>query len=712
MPSISVIIPAYNRAPLIGSTLLSILNQTLPAFEIIVVDDGSTDDTIEVVRITYEKWKQDNCSNQTPVPRLIILEQTNKGAGAARNLGYRHAHGEFIHFFDSDDLASENKHEVQHAALKRENADIIFSPWVKFSSNESITKPIEYVLQQELPDSHQSLLSWWLRGWSTVLQSLLFRKSFLDKLSLFREDMPSHQDSEFMTRVLLANPKVAFAPDALTLYRVHKFGNITPLNEERKAGRFRDKAKFLVLGNAEIDNSAQKVDLLSLFINRFNIYKAHKELIDEYDPEIIRLTASLKLILSGWPAWTFKYYKIIDRIVTRLRFETRGTRYISAMKASMPNSVQQKIITELILRYSCAESLYSGISVIIPVYNRSSLIAQTLISILNQTIQAEEIIIVDDGSTDETAKAAQSAFAEWESGKVKDQKSPVFKVIRQENAGPSKARNTGFAASKGEFIHFFDSDDLAAPNKHEVQVRALQNSGVDISYSPWVKGRINGVKVTLENSVLQQRGLPADNNLDLIKNLLCDWSIVMHTCLFRRSILEKSRGFPEYLRFAEDQKMFINLLLVGAKCVHTPETLELYRTNDINKITSNWQKEHAVDWAKFLIGAHDECKRHGINPSRCFKFRRRLWEALEDIRKVGVDTPDLILTIKSIMGCNTPYYFYKIHRGIERKWLGFKSRITGARANSSFKSGPITKKQKQLIEQMGLHLEESCASNA
>jgi len=140
-------------------------------------------------------------------------------------------------------------------------------------------------------------------------------------------------------------------------------------------------------------------------------------------------------------------------------------------------------------------SAMANISVVIPVYNRAAILHQTLRSLFGQTLLADEIIVVDDGSSDGTAEAAESEFHRWKSEKVKSKTSeggklPEFKVIRQENTGPGAARNRGFAASRREFIHFFDSDDIAAPNKHEVQVRALQASGADIAYGPWVKGYI------------------------------------------------------------------------------------------------------------------------------------------------------------------------------------------------------------------------------
>jgi GT2 family glycosyltransferase len=276
-------------------------------------------------------------------------------------------------------------------------------------------------------------------------------------------------------------------------------------------------------------------------------------------------------------------------------------------------------------------------------------------------VPATEIILVDDGSTDGTAEAAEREFSVFRSQFLEDSKIPTLKILRQKNAGPGAARNRGLAEASGELIHFFDSDDIAASNKHEVQLRALLETGADIAYGPWVKGHfapeearsvarplVHGVArgslpltaqtarvagateatelsfaslnfgntrsqlpVTLysgftpEGPVLQAQGLPEGS---LIKALLTNWSIVPHACLFRRSILQKAVGFPEEIWVGEDQLLFLRCLLAGAKVVHTPETMVFYRLGDEGKLTESkdGQRRRVVDWGRFLLKANEE----------------------------------------------------------------------------------------------------------
>jgi glycosyltransferase involved in cell wall biosynthesis len=104
------------------------------------------------------------------------------------------------------------------------------------------------------------------------------------------------------------------------------------------------------------------------------------------------------------------------------------------------------------------------VSTIIPVYNRASLVQEAIDSVLAQTYRPIEIIVVDDGSTDDTSDVVEKISAEHD----------AVRLYRQENQGPGSARQRGLNAARGEFIQFLDSDDLLRPNKFEWQVGQLR----------------------------------------------------------------------------------------------------------------------------------------------------------------------------------------------------------------------------------------------
>ena len=170
MNTVSVIIPNYNRTGLINETVRNVLAQSLCPYEVIVVDDGSTDDS--VISLQAEFGDQ-----------IQIITQANQGPGAARNAGLNIATGEFVWLMDSDDLASLNKLETQVDALTRREADIVYSPWGRFFIDEASVKLSGPVLQQRCVPSRRSELDWFLTDWSLVFQHCLFRSSIL-KLSL------------------------------------------------------------------------------------------------------------------------------------------------------------------------------------------------------------------------------------------------------------------------------------------------------------------------------------------------------------------------------------------------------------------------------------------------------------------------------------------------------------------------------------------------
>ena len=121
MPKISIIIPVYNVEKYLAECLDSLINQTLKDIEILCIDDGSKDNSLEILN---EYAAKDD--------RIKVFAQKNSGPGAARNLGIQHAKGEYLTFVDSDDWLKENAMEVVYNCAIEKNTDMLFFSGINY----------------------------------------------------------------------------------------------------------------------------------------------------------------------------------------------------------------------------------------------------------------------------------------------------------------------------------------------------------------------------------------------------------------------------------------------------------------------------------------------------------------------------------------------------------------------------------------------------
>lgn len=199
-----------------------------------------------------------------------------------------------------------------------------------------------------------------------------------------------------------------------------------------------------------------------------------------------------------------------------------------------------------------ADSL--DISVVIPCYNAAAFLSETVRSVLAQTMLPREVILVDDGSTDDSVSIAE-AFG------------GLVRVIRQRNQGESIARNRGIESALGEWVAFLDADDLWQPEKLEKQFSLLA-PGVIGSYTPY---RQFGNCITGEESTTELGGGGCCHNAESILGGISQPFI--SSLIIRRSIPTR---FPEWTKDAEDMVYLLDLLSHG-ELVPTQEVLSLYR---------------------------------------------------------------------------------------------------------------------------------------
>jgi len=216
----------------------------------------------------------------------------------------------------------------------------------------------------------------------------------------------------------------------------------------------------------------------------------------------------------------------------------------------------------------------SLVSIIIPVFNTGKYIKEAVDSALRQNYKNKEIIVVDDGSTDNT-KSILSPY-------INENK---IKYIYQENKGLAGARNTGIKAAKGDFIAFLDSDDIFLPNKIERQVEFLENHhDCDICYCD-IWHFYDG-----EPNKLMKLDYKYYSGNEVFKNLLKKNFINPLTVVMRRSVVNKYGVFNESFRRTEDWEYWIRLAWQGVKFCFLPEVLAKYRMRK-DSLAFNWNSE-------------------------------------------------------------------------------------------------------------------------
>ena len=229
--TVTVIIPTFNRKHLIGATIDNILRQTLTPHEIIVVDDHSTDGTLDWLKQVYSN-------------KLILLTNQDKGPGAARNTGLKIATGNYIKFFDSDDLMTTNTLEVQVETLEKSNKGFVTGPYFYASEKNGKWIPKDNVIlnYHNFPQN-KPLWHWMIWGLFITIPGMLFKKDFLNKVGPWPEDVITSEDWLYLWRMSQTEPYPAHDNRCAFIYRLH--GEQSVGSNFNNLNRDKEKAKVL-----------------------------------------------------------------------------------------------------------------------------------------------------------------------------------------------------------------------------------------------------------------------------------------------------------------------------------------------------------------------------------------------------------------------------------------------------------------------------------
>jgi glycosyltransferase involved in cell wall biosynthesis len=205
------------------------------------------------------------------------------------------------------------------------------------------------------------------------------------------------------------------------------------------------------------------------------------------------------------------------------------------------------------------------VSVVIPVYNRANVIGRCLESVLRQTYRAVEIIVVDDGSTDNLSEMVQPVWNQ-------------IHLIRQPNRGQGAARNAGIKAAKGGWVAFLDSDDLWEEKKLEIQMRSILSKGYEWGHTK------AAILPQSENQRFFGDWFHGNRNGMVAQDLLQTNFICTSSVLIKKQVLDQVGGFSEdrEIQNFEDYELWLRIAaMIGIDYVDIP--LTLYTTESMNR---------------------------------------------------------------------------------------------------------------------------------
>jgi glycosyltransferase involved in cell wall biosynthesis len=309
-PLVSLLIPCHNAARWLPATLESALAQTWPAVEIILVNDGSTDDSLRVAR-TYE------------ARGVRVVDQPNQGASAARNHALRLAGGEFIQFLDADDLISPDKIAAQVVMLQtRPPGTLAACRWGRFQTDPATARFVDDAVYGDFAPVDFLVLAG-DTGAMMHPSCWLVPRTVADRAGPWDEKLSLNDDGEYFCRVLLTSAGLAYEPTGRSYYRSGLAGSLSQQRSERaRRSQFRS-LELITARLCAAEDSPRTHRAAANYFQRFihDFFPAPADLMQAaaariaalggatlVSPPMGRRTAALARLVGWKNVWRLKHY--------------------------------------------------------------------------------------------------------------------------------------------------------------------------------------------------------------------------------------------------------------------------------------------------------------------------------------------------------------------------------------------------------------------
>ena len=312
-PKVAILIPMYNAENYIIETIESALNQTHKNIEIIIVDDGSTDNSYKkVASLNNEK--------------IHLVKNQKKGACSARNYAFELANSDYIQYLDADDLINQEKLENQLKILTKKEDSISYGLWARFINNINHEKITLQGIKKNYENPTNLLVDVWNNENMVTIHSWLTPSSIIKKAGKWNEELTHNQDGEFFSRVLISAKNILFCNYAISYYRSNVINSISnsSTSKTHAASQLLSYQLYVENLNAFKHNFEVKKALANNFINF--IYRFHPKF-----PDLLTIAEDEFYNLEVGEMWPVggKNFKILGAIfgfknALKIRSKIRG----------------------------------------------------------------------------------------------------------------------------------------------------------------------------------------------------------------------------------------------------------------------------------------------------------------------------------------------------------------------------------------------------
>lgn len=633
-PKISVIVSVYNTEKYIEKCLDSLLNQTYSNIEIVVINDCSTDGSLKILK-KYAK-KYDNM--------ILIENKENKGLSYSRNVGLEKATGEYIGYIDSDDYVDSTYYEQMMKAIKKEKSEIAIADMKIVYEDGSFPDYVSKGCNGEV-----NTLNIIKNGLAASACNKLFKREIIEKYKFSEGKL--NEDLAVILPSIVAAKKISYVENN-NYYYVQHTGSI-------QNSRFSDRRFDIFYGveltlkrikgcknYAKISQAIIYEQLIVLLIyvipkeknliRRHHILKKYNQLSKKYN---IRRNQYFWKFLEEQGRKHAIYYKILFKLncnglyiladlwmlmydVLRSLLKAKNVKTDANMDDLIEKAKEQSKLNEKV-----------SVSVVIPNYNYKRFLYQRLYSILSQKEKINEIIILDDCSTDDSRKEIDKIVDELE--KYID----IKKVYNEKNSGSAfKQWEKGFSLAKSEYVWIAEADDYCSDKLLKQLVKpVVKNRDIIISYAD--TAFIDTVGNYLVKSIVPEIDILNTGhwNRNYVNNgkdefnhytyLNCTIANVS-SCIIKNN--NYSRFFKESGKFKQcgDWLLYANIMQLG-DVAYSRQTLNYYRIHGSN-VSSVTKKQAHMDEMKRVHGYFDEVyglnKKQKENINKRYKILAKAWK--------------------------------------------------------------------------------------